>query len=237
MRSPSHPGGQSAGQLKSATLYLHRKSGLRATPSSSPTLLPHSAAAGGGGGGGGGGAARWWTGGGEARWWRVAAHGGSHGWNWWWQLDRRRRHRVGRAQAKCTEPIRTINPGRSFPQFLTFRSTSKSSINWPKEQVGSSSSIPMIWSGGLQRIANDQSQYYVLSYTPPPVARGQLSHAEGEGRPWRNHRPRSQRILQRKVEGHACRKPARKNDGNARNQRDGRKCHRLPCKLRSSTPR
>ena len=46
--------------------------------------------------------------------------------------------RVGRALAKCTEPIRTINPGKSSPQCLTFRSTSKSSINWLKEQVGSS---------------------------------------------------------------------------------------------------
>jgi hypothetical protein len=46
--------------------------------------------------------------------------------------------RVGRALAKCMEPIRTINPGKSSPQCLTFRSTSKSSINWLKEQVGSS---------------------------------------------------------------------------------------------------
>jgi VWFA-related protein len=58
--------------------------------------------------------------------------------------------------------------------------------------------------GGLERIGKEQSQYYVLGYSFR-IARGKLPHVKGKGRPGRNDRALTARILQRASARFACR--------------------------------
>ena len=57
--------------------------------------------------------------------------------------------------------------------------------------------------GGLQKIAHEQNEYYVLGYTPPPSDEGSCHTLKVKSRPRRDRSPLAQRLLQCEARGPA----------------------------------
>ena len=72
--------------------------------------------------------------------------------------------------------------------------------------------------GGLQRIANEQNEFYLLGYVPPRIRGRQLPYPESKNESRRHECSRAQRVLQRPPAEHSGRHAGRKAAGNARSR-------------------
>jgi VWFA-related protein len=168
MRSPSHPG---SGQLASATL-TYTGTGTALYPLKLAYFAPgqHGGSGGGGGGGHGGG-----TGGGGSSGGHSGGTGGGTGGG-----------RTGGTSGGGTRGGGTgvISPSQMYganqyyqprqivPQFPDVANNQQILYELAEGTGGFVIVNSNDLVGGLQRIANDQSQYYVLSYTPPESPEG-----------------------------------------------------------------
>ncbi len=175
LRSPSRPG---SGHLRSATL-TYSGSAAELYPFKLAYFDPGQRGGAGGGGGGGGGGGHGGTGGGTAG---GGGHGGTGGSGT--GGGSRGGTGSGTGGARTGGSSGTMSPGQMYvaPQYQQPRLIVPEIQNVSDKQqilyqlaegtggfviVNSNDLV-----GGLQKIANDQSQYYVLSYTPPESAEG-----------------------------------------------------------------